>query len=432
MTDNAQQAPWIVSEPDSTDKRFVIVHNTFTTKTFRLNKKEVGQPLGAGISGKMRDFLLVEKLIVDPAQVTPMLERRLFEIMNSYPSNAADAVLMPTYDCQLNCEYCFNVNLRQAPSKKRLPPEKIAAKLIKFFKGTPAQMWRLRVTGGGEPTLETDYVARIAGLVRQEAEKQGRFYELWMVSNGVDLKGALLKKLLKAGLCLVQVTLDPDHDNKRVYKDGRPTLDIILKNIMALPPEVRVTGVSNVRRGEEAKFKKLLKKIRPYRHRLYDFSPGMVVTKLPERVVERGNKKMSRLNGPKEMDTMLACFDAVDEAGFTRRNKLTRVTCEAFVNSENFFINFMGQTAICPALEAVPKYHEGSRSQEDLKKEFDYRVVNPQWKDHCYDDGVPCPYLPACFGGCRMISVSQGAGWGVINCERYCFDRIYQHELSKA
>lgn len=430
MTGAAKPAPWNVMEPDKRDKKYLMVHNCFTERTFRLRKKDVGAPLGHGARGKWLDFLIAEKLIVDPARVNPLLEERLFEIMRGCPEGKADAVLTPTYECQLNCEYCFNVNVRKPEGKKRATPEAIASKMVKFFTGTPAQIWRLKVTGGGEPLLALGYALKIAGLVRRAAKDHGRFFEMRMVTNGAAMTAARAEKLAKAGLNMVQITLDPHHDRKRAYKNGRGSLADVLKNIETIPQSVMISVISNLDVGDEEAFGKLVDMLKPLRGRIWDFIPGPVTAKIPATLASDGKKKISRYIGPKEADTMLACFDAVEKAGFRRDQKFPRVICESFVEAEHFFINYYGQTSICPGLEATPEYQERGRGSGALKKLFDMRLTNPQWRDHCYEKGTPCPYLSKCWGGCRMVSVIQGAGWETINCEKYMFDRLTRHLLS--
>lgn len=432
MTDNAEQAPWIVMEPDTTDRRFIMVHNCYTHKTFRLRKKDVGTPLGAGVTGQTRNFLLAERMIVDPAKVTPMIEERIFDIMHSYPSNKAMAVFIPTHSCQLDCTYCFNVNVRKQGGQKRLPPEKIAAKLVKYFSASPAQMWTLKLTGGGEPTLVSGYILKVAKIVRQEAEKQGRFFEIFMITNGAALTKTMIDKFVRAGLMKMQITLDPDHDKTRVYKNGRGSLADIIENIKLIPMSVELAINSNLSPGDEAAFARLVKNMEPLRHRLVDFSPGPQMNKLPEVIHIEGKKKMVRFFGPKLIEMMIACNDMVTDAGFRQREKFPRVACETFTATEHLYLNYTGATSICPGLEAVPEFQSNGRSLEMLMREYDYRIAMPQWKEHCYEDGKPCAYLTKCFGGCRMISVIQGAGWGVINCEKPLFDKVTRHILSNA
>jgi radical SAM protein with 4Fe4S-binding SPASM domain len=76
------------------------------------------------------------------------------------------------------------------------------------------------------------------------------------------------------------------------------------------------------------------------------------------------------------------------------------------------------------------KEYSGDLFDGALKKRFDMREANPAWKEHCFDkEGMPCAYLPACWGGCRMISISKGRTWDTIHCEKKMFDRLGRHEL---
>ena len=431
VTDRLAPAPWNVIEPDPDDRRYVIIHNCYTGATFRLPKKEAGDPLGSGSSRRTLDFFRAEKLMVDPAKVAGMLEERLFEIMRGMDGSVADAVLIPTHGCQLGCVYCFNAEVRKAPGKKRAAAEAIAGRLTEFFAGTFAQTWRLKVTGGGEPMLAFGYTLKIIRLVGSAARRHGRFFEAVLVSNGVSLTPSRARKLLAAGVKSAQITLDPDHDKRRTLKNGKGTLEAILESIKALPEEMRVKVISNVSPGDEKAFARLMKKLKPLKGRIASISPGLISGKIPPALPSANGKKMSRMYGPREIDVILACHAAAEEAGFEAPLDMPRIICEAFMDSCHFSINFQGQTAICPGLEGSPEFQERGRSRQELERLFDMRLASPQWKEHCYENQVPCPYLPKCWGGCRMISVIQGAGWGAINCEKYMFERFTRHLMTK-
>ena len=431
MAGRLEPAPWNVTEPDPRDRRYVIIHNCFTGSTFRLPKKEAGEPLGCGASQKTLDFLRAEKLMVDPAMAAGMLEERLFEIMRGMNDSVADAVLIPTHGCQLGCAYCFNVNVRKHADKKRAAPEAIAAKLTEFFAGTYAQTWRLKVTGGGEPLLAFGYTLKILRLVGAAAGRQGRFFEAHLVTNGVGLTPSRAGAFMGAGVESVQITMDPDHDKRRTLKNGKGTLDVIINNVKALPEGLRVRVTSNVALGDEKAFAKLLRRLAPLKGKIDTISPGLMTGKIPEAFPAPDGKKISRMYGPREVDLILACHEAAEKAGFEAPLAMPAVFCEAFMASSRFSINFRGQTAVCPGLEGTAEYQEDGRSREELEKLFDMRLANPQWKEHCQENGVPCPYLPKCWGGCRMISALQGSGWRTVNCEKYMFDRFTRHIIAK-
>lgn len=428
---NHVQAPWLITEDDPNNSEYLLVHNFYTDSTFRLQKKLAGAPLGKGVSEAWRDFMIAEKLIVRKEDILPAIEERLRHIMHGFESNTAMVVFNPTNSCQLDCVYCYNSRVRgQALGKKRLSPEEIAARIIAFYESTPAQTWEFVVTGGGEPTLATDYLCAVAKKIKARAVREGRSFEFKLTSNGHSLTKENVSKLVKAGLNRVQVTFDPEHDQTRPLKGGKKSFAEIFNNVKNLPAEVGLVLGSNLRPGEEEKFRKLLKKLKPLRDRSENIRAVQVMKKVPPTPVKSGKGSMSRMFGPKEIKTALQCLDAMDDAGFVRKIEFPSIHCEAFSNSMTYTINFAGETTFCPAMDGMPEYSCDPLSKKARRK-FDMRLANPDWKDHCFDAGTPCAFLPACWGGCRMISHTQGWAWDTINCEKPMMDRMTRYELAR-
>ncbi len=429
MESKAKTAPWIVTEKDPTDGKFIMVHNCYTGKTFRLQKRLAGTPIGEGVSQTWRDFLYVEKLIIEPDKIMPLLEEKLDARMKGFPGNRVAATLIPTYTCQLGCEYCYNDQVRIPTGKKQAEPKTLANKFIRHFSKAPAQFWRMIVTGGGEPILATDYIYKIAKLIDDEAEKKGRDFEIAMVTNGAAFTEKKIAKLVRVGLNAVQVTIDPDHDKTRPYKKGGGSFDDIVANLMKLPMEVSLSVGSNISYGDEKKLPALLKKLEPLRQRIFDLSFVPVLGRVEDKAAPTNGNDVGRVFGEQEIETLMACYAIVDKMGFKRKHRLPRVACETFSVAEHLFLNYAGESYICPGVDNIKEYSEKGKTHEQLRDQFDLQGRNPQWKEFCFTDGVACAYLPKCYGGCRIISVTQGKSWKAINCEKPMFEKLTRHEI---
>ena len=167
-------------------------------------------------------------------------------------------IVMPTYDCNLRCSYCFQDYMRTNPAfgnllrampqamidrmltawvkleeRHRVPPG--APRNVTFFGGEP-------LLAGLRPTIES--ILRKAGDLGPAT--------FGAVTNGTDLH-AYRDLLHPQGLSWLQITLDGppgEHDKRRIYEDGRGSYEAIAENMtMALDRGVRVAVRLNVDRN---------------------------------------------------------------------------------------------------------------------------------------------------------------------------------------
>lgn len=174
---------------------------------------------------------------------------KLCKTMNEYSRRIIQITLLPTYNCNFRCEYCFEHNLQKNGS------DWLAAKMTKeIVDAVFGQIDRFKEEGrkvksiclfGGEPLLRSsrnivEYICAKA----MEAE-----LPVECISNGYDLDKYLD---LTANFTYVQITLDGigiEHDIRRYLVGGQGTFDQITKNIdLALANGTRIVLRSNVNR----------------------------------------------------------------------------------------------------------------------------------------------------------------------------------------
>lgn len=169
-------------------------------------------------------------------------------------------ILMPTYDCNLRCSYCYQDAMRTDCSLKHLLRSMRAPMVDRIFGALPqieAQHGldpasvRRRSLGlfGGEPLLAANrpVIEHILGRAFELGE-----VDLWAVTNGTELD-AYRDLLGPAGIARLQITLDGpagEHDRRRIYADGSGSYARIAANItMALECGASVSIRLNVDRG---------------------------------------------------------------------------------------------------------------------------------------------------------------------------------------
>jgi uncharacterized protein len=170
-------------------------------------------------------------------------------------------VIMPTYDCNLRCHYCFQDQFRTDPSYRHLLRtmsfemwDRIAAGLEYIeeqFHGLQPGLQRKRAFTffGGEPLL-TSSKPLIEYIIRSQ-RRPDVSAEFSAVTNATELD-AFSDLLSPDALSVIQVTLDgpeESHDTRRIYADGSGSFRRILRNVqLALDNGVRVSIRVNVDR----------------------------------------------------------------------------------------------------------------------------------------------------------------------------------------
>jgi uncharacterized protein len=172
-------------------------------------------------------------------------------------------ILMPTYDCNLRCGYCYQDHMRTDCSFHHLlhtmrQPivERIFAAIpeIESRLGLEPAAVRRRNFGlfGGEPLLAANRPVVDAILGKAFALGEA---DVWAVTNGTELE-AYRDLLGPAGIARLQITLDGPpqaHDRRRAYADGSGSFERIAANIsLALELGAAVSIRLNVDRNNLA------------------------------------------------------------------------------------------------------------------------------------------------------------------------------------
>ncbi|SRR6266566_629311 len=152
-----------------------------------------------------------------------------------------DYIIMPTYDCNLRCAYCFQHHMRTQPRFRHLlrtmqadVADRIFAAMptIEREHGVPENSAYKRRIGffGGEPLLAQNRA--IVEYIMTKAQNLGPV-EFWAVSNATELE-AFEGLLGPQGIASIQITLDgppAEHDRRRIRPDGSGTYAQIAPNI---------------------------------------------------------------------------------------------------------------------------------------------------------------------------------------------------------
>ncbi|HEY0481803.1 MAG TPA: radical SAM protein [Kofleriaceae bacterium] len=173
---------------------------------------------------------------------------------------APNYILIPTYECNLRCPYCFQDHMRTDPSYRHLlrtmQPEMVD-RLLKGMRGieaahgipADAELTRNITFFGGEPLLAQS--RPVIGYIIDRLLGMGKA-KLSAVTNGTDLD--VYEDLLgPEKISYLQLTIDGPpamHDQRRIYADGSGSFERIARNIdLALSLGVKMSVRMNIDRS---------------------------------------------------------------------------------------------------------------------------------------------------------------------------------------
>lgn len=150
--------------------------------------------------------------------------------MQQYSATTLGLVIAPTLACNLACIYCF-----ECPSQG-IMNDKVMEGLVTFVKRyIDSGIKGLDVTWyGGEPLLGFDVIEKLSDKFINLSENNKIEYFAYIVTNGTLYTKEKAEKLKNLNVRGVQITIDGDqtvHDQRRPFKNGKGSFDLILKNI---------------------------------------------------------------------------------------------------------------------------------------------------------------------------------------------------------
>jgi uncharacterized protein len=245
--------------PDSAETLVVQgAHGSFDlipSETAAALQQERGQATTslAGIPTELQDELVARGYLTEKSHAEELdFIHKLSGRLHQSSARRVNLTIMPTYNCNFRCTYCFEQELQKGDKKwlsKTMSTELVDAifEQVKKLRAEGSVVPSLQLFGG-EPLLPTNRDI-VRYICRAAAEHN---VAIACVSNGFSLDSYLdiMREYPFAGG--VQITLDgigASHDVRRPRAGGQPTYDKIMRNIqLALEAECKITIRTNVYR----------------------------------------------------------------------------------------------------------------------------------------------------------------------------------------
>ncbi|MEM2002124.1 MAG: radical SAM protein [Candidatus Methanomethylicaceae archaeon] len=319
--------------------------------------------------------------------------------------------VMLTLNCNFACPYCY-----QWRENKWMSPETKQA-LVNYVRKTMVFKRKLVIEWfGGEPLLDISGIRELSEHFLRICEEHKAHYQAAITTNGYLLTEQTACELAQLGISSVQVTIDgpPDiHNKRRILRDGRPTFDVILRNLegaIKFFPSVAVRV--NLDKTNSDRFLELLPYLAPLKERLLIGIAPVVPTRAAQRYKEFCFLRCDYLQIQCRLEQLLKDEGFIPLSGPTadRWWKTPKaVFCGAY-QVDSYMIDPEGHLYKCTALagEVSTKVGTLMPSGEIV---YDWNRLLPWLVWEPFEDQqmcFTCPVLPLCLGGCHADRLYPG------------------------
>jgi len=201
---------------------------------------------GKAASNELVEHLKSKSFLFEKKEEEDDLTLKLRMLDNKVTNMTLRCNIILTYDCNLNCSYCFEKGIDR---KHKVMSIKNAENCLNILKDLSVDYEKVEIVlFGGEPLLYNSAQQKCIEYILNYSNNES--WEVDIVTNGVDLKKyvPLLKRY--ENISQIQVTIDGPkelHDLRRPKEDGTGSFEDIEKSIdMALANNLKIACRINV------------------------------------------------------------------------------------------------------------------------------------------------------------------------------------------
>ncbi len=368
---------------------------------------------------------LVESAAADDARLRSFLEGAAEGIPGTMY-----VTLMPTLQCNLACDYCFQ---KEHPAFTKMRERTEAATVEWILRKVDAAASRRLLVHyfGGEPLTRKDYLLRTAKVFSASMAARGAAFEWEITTNAVEMDVDFVRAMRAYGPGAIKVTLDGDketHDSARVYRDGRATFDVVFDNTVAVArqcPDVNVRIGGNFRPEQVASYERLLDRLEGAGlHGLIDrirFKP----------IIDTSTKECGSCTGcgtgdSNEARAVMQLVQSVQRRGLARHDERGTPSGPCELHWKNsYVIDPEGRVYKCPAVAGRPELAVATVMHGECEEKIAPLVELRPW-EQC----GPCPFLPVCVGGCLGGKFLQTGRRDEVFCKKSQFEQAFRREVT--
>lgn len=390
---NAMNTGFVELEPEA-----YVFFKKICSKDFQIDDQNLTDNEKTWLKGFILGGMIVEDSFDE------LKEIKLGFYGSNYSSfQSISATILPTLNCNLECNYCFEPK----NSTTNMTPEVIDA-VKQYFtnRALQSQSQNIKQFGiswfGGEPLLCKDIICELSDHFIELSEKNGLNYSAGIVTNGWFLNEETAKLLQSKKVNSAQVTLDGPkrfHDKKRVGKGRNPTFDVIVQNILAASGTLNNISIRiNIDKEIAENLDELFNDIKP-------LAGKKNIGIYPGHLQSQSSKACQSIES--------SCLDVKDFASYYKpfykgllenghkfawKPKRTSHPCGA-TTKNSIVIQPNGDLCKCWNQVGIPEEaFENISTKKIINRDnyYNWVLYNPFEIEECKE----CVYFPICFGGC--------------------------------
>jgi len=364
--------------------------------------------------------------------------KKVSHTLNNISRKNISITIMPTYNCNFRCEYCFEQNLLSKGNEwlsGKMTTELVDAifEQLKKYKNNGLKVGSVYLFGG-EPLLRTnkDIVAYICERCQEQE------IPISCISNGYDLD-EYIDLINKYKFQSIQITVDgikEEHDKRRFLVGGQGSYDKIKANIsLALENGINIVLRTNVNKKNTQAIQALLDEYKK------EGWIGKENFHYYFKATLRCYEKMENSLSDVELMGQLVEYFGEDESRF-QFNSIYKGLAERinYMFQNNSFAPMRsgycgantGMYTVDPYGDIYPCWdvlaqEECRIGKVDIEKgEFILNDTHKDWKERTVDridDCKKCKYMLFCGGGCSAQAIVMNNDMNKVFCDD--FERIF-------
>ena len=219
------------------DKQELIIYNSLSGKIYKTSNLNLANNIENILCNnentknkKLIEFLKNNNFIVDDVY-NEIVTANSVKLDKQY-DKLLHLIILPTEQCNFRCKYCYeDFKIGNMSKEKQDAIILFLRKNIKNYTAISLDWF------GGEPLLAMDAIEYISKHALEICRIAKKPLISSMTTNGYFLDCATFEKLSAYNLIDIQITIDglkQTHDMQRVLKDGSPTFDKIINNLIEI------------------------------------------------------------------------------------------------------------------------------------------------------------------------------------------------------
>jgi len=295
--------------------------------------------------------------------------------------------ILPTYNCNFSCWYCWQKHLKETMSEEIV--EKTKKHIELYLRKNEIKLFEL-AWFGGEPLLQfKKHIVNISRFAINLCNELNIKFFNSITTNGFLMNKTIVDQMKELHFSSFQITIDGDRDshNKTRHDSNSSSFDIILKNIVYLLQElnyVRVTlryNYTTENLNINLIVNQLNEIIPPELRNRIDF--------LPRKVWQIEDEKIDN-------SIILKILKTISKNGYNIENPDIKSNFTAcYVERKHFNTIFhSGAVDKCSNIDpAAAKGYLNNDGEIIWNSENNFNLNN---------ECLPCVFLPLCMGGCSQ------------------------------